>query len=353
MKTLLFAIAVLLTGCATAPTYVSRQPPQVIYQVPLPQQVSTVYLDPPLYQPPPVRVLWAPPPMRVDIIPFQPNPEAIWTGGYWVWQGNWVWAHGRWAAPPQPGYGWINPYYENRGGSVIFINGFWAAPGVTFVQPAPTLFIDMAVIGRGVIAGPRPIGPQGIFVPPPPGSRIGLIVPAPLGTAPAVVINAPAVINEGMRIHTNTTNVNNVNNSVNNSVTNVRNVTNISNIIVAPASATANGQAVNTTVAPQAHLVAAMPAPTRPLPLVPAMPPAAVRQPNPFQSPVQMPPPVMQVRTPALPQSVAPPVPQAIEKHVPRARPDDHPTQAAPVPKRDYDKKEHKNREDGKPNDRS
>ena len=353
MKTIALALATLLSGCATAPTYTSRPPQQVIYQAPspLPQQVVTVYVDPPLYQPPPIRVQWAPPPMRVETVPYQPYPEAVWTGGYWVWQGNWVWAHGRWAAPPQPGYGWVHPYYENRGDSVVFINGFWAAPGVTFVQPPPTLFIGLAAVGNGVIAGPRPIGPQGIFVPPPPGSRIGLIVPAPLGTAPAVVINAPAVINEGMRIHTSNTsinngtnvnNVSNVNNSVRNNnvtnITNVRNVTNVNNVtIVAPASATASGQPVNATVAPQAHLAAAMAPVVRPMPATPAaaMVPAMSRQPDPM--PLRLPspvasqgqrmtpdyaeartPPAQQVRNPIPMQPVAPPAEQAVRRDAPR-----------------------------------
>src|SRR5712672_2479679 len=79
----------------------------------------------------------------------------------------------------------------------------------------------------------------------------GIIIPAPVGTAPAVVTGAPPVVAVGMRV------TNNVNNTTNN-VTNLRNVTNITNVtIVAPPSATANGQAVNTSVPAQAHLAAA------------------------------------------------------------------------------------------------
>jgi len=85
---------------------------------------------------------------------------------------------------------------------------------------------------------------------------------------------------------------NNVNNNVTNNrttnVTNVTNVTNINNVtIVAPPSATANGQAVNASVPNQAHLAAAMkpvvrvPAPAvnagKPIPsYVPGHPPAAL-----------------------------------------------------------------------------
>jgi len=255
-----------------------------MYQAPAPQPVVSIYVEPPLFQPPPIRVLWAPPPMLVEIPQPMPFAGAIWTGGYWVWEGNWVWAHGRWASPPQPGYGWINPYYENRGGSVVFVNGFWAAPGVSFVAPSMSVNIAFGVVAAGVIAGPRPIGPQGVFVPPPPGSHVGLIVPAPIGTAPAVVTGAPPIIREGMHINANSNNAT----TINNNVSNVRNVTNITNVtIVAPPGATANGQAVNSSVPAQAHLAAAIPpvvkayapepASTKPIPAyVPGRPPVAL-----------------------------------------------------------------------------
>jgi hypothetical protein len=60
-------------------------------------------------------------------------------------------------------------------------------------------------------------------------------------------------VNNTNIVHNNTT----INNTTNN-VTNIKNVTNITNVtIVAPPSATANGQAVNTSVPAQAHLAAA------------------------------------------------------------------------------------------------
>lgn len=266
LKKIAFVSVALLSGCVVEapprvyiqpipPTYVQFQPAS-IYQYPAPQPVVSIYVDPPLFQPPPIRVTWAPPPMLVDAPPPMPYPGAVWTGGYWVWEGNWVWAYGRWSSPPRPGYGWVNPYYENRGGAVIFVNGFWAAPGVSFVAPSLSVNIAFGEVAVGVAAGPRPMGPDGVFVPAPPGSRLGLIVPAPIGTSPSVVTSAPPIIRGGMHININ-------NNVTNNNVTNMRNVTNVTNItnvtIVAPASATANGQVVNTSVPAQAHLAAAMP----------------------------------------------------------------------------------------------
>ncbi len=261
MKKIIIATAVLLTGCVVeAPPRVvyvqAPPPPPVDYQAPAPEPVVSVYVDPPLDQPPPIRVEWAPPPMLVETVAPMPYDGAIWIGGYWVWEGNWVWAHGRWAPPPRPGYGWCNPYYENRGGSVVFVNGFWAAPGVSFVAPSLSVNISLGVVAAGVIAGPRPIGPQGVFVPAPPGSHRGLIVPAPIGTAPAVVTSAPPIIHPGMRVNVNS---NNTNTTINN-ISNVHNVTNITNVtIVAPPGTTANGQAVSTSVPAQPHLAAALP----------------------------------------------------------------------------------------------
>ena len=219
------------------------------------EAVVSVYVDPPLVQPAPVLIGWAPPPLLVEAPPPPPFAGAIWVGGYWVWQGNWVWAAGRWMAPPQPAYVWVNPYYEHRAGAVVFVDGFWAAPGVAFMPPPLSLHLTLAVPLAGVIPGPAPIGPMGVFVPPPPGSRAGLIVPAPMGTAPAVLTSAPPVVNVGMQVHASST-LNN--NTINN--TRITNVTNITNVTVtAPSNATSNGQAFNRAVPAQAHLAAALP----------------------------------------------------------------------------------------------
>lgn len=130
--------------------------------------------------------------MRVDVPLPMPFVGATWTGGYWAWQGNWVWAAGRWAAPPQLGFGWVQPYDEHHGSVVTFIGGHWAAPGVMFVAPPSTLNIVVVNAAPGVLPGPRPIGPAGVFVPATPGSRPGIIVPAPVGTASGKVENDAA-----------------------------------------------------------------------------------------------------------------------------------------------------------------
>jgi hypothetical protein len=206
--------AALLSGCVVegpvryvdrpVPVYPRQPAPE--YAAPSPSYVDeddpvvSVYVDPPLEQPEPIAVDWAPPPMLVEVPPPQPYGEAVWTGGYWAWEGRWFWSAGRWAPPPRPSYTWVQPYYEHRADVVVFVPGFWCPPQRRFVPPPPGLRISRAIAAPGIRFGRPPMGPQGVFVPPPPGSRAGLIVPAPLGTSPAVVVGAPPVVNVGMRV---------------------------------------------------------------------------------------------------------------------------------------------------------
>ena len=268
MRVVCLGVAALLSGCVIqVPAQTAAPPPPdtQAYSPPVdspqeappaeeaaPDPAVSVYVEPPLSEPAPIAVGWAPPPMLVEAPPPAPFPAAVWVGGYWVWQGNWVWAHGHWVAPPGGDYMWVHPYYEHRGDEVIFIDGHWSRRGVVFVPPPPGLHLVVERPAYGVVRGPRPMGPDGCFVPAPPGSRAGIIIPAPVGTAPAVVTSAPAVVNVGMRITNNVTNVSNVH------VTNVTNVTNVT--IVAPPAATASGRAFNTAVPAAPHLAASRPA---------------------------------------------------------------------------------------------
>jgi len=220
------------------------------YVPPPPPPVVSVYVDPPTVEPDPIGVPWAPPPMLVEDPGPQPFYGAYWTGGYWVWDGEWVWAHGRWLAAPYAGYGWNEPYYEHRGDIVVFVPGYWRAPNAVFVAPAVGLAIVVVAARPGVVMGPRCDGPQGVFVPPPPGSRHGLIVPAPVGTSPAVVVGAPPAIHAGMQIRPGDDG-------------HVR--------IEAPAGAVAGGRAFSSMAPRAAHLAAAQ----QPVVRVAAPPPAS------------------------------------------------------------------------------
>jgi hypothetical protein len=302
MRLALYALLSVLGGCVVyqTPPPAPVQPPAEAYppqaEAPPadappaddPSAVVSVNVEPAVVEPAPIVVGWAPPPLLVEVPPPSPFMGAVWVGGYWVWQGNWVWAHGHWMGAPRPDYVWVHPYYEHRGDAVIFIDGHWSAPGVVFVPPPPGMRLEVERPAYGVIPGPRPIGPEGCFIPAPPGSRAGIIVPAPVGTAPAVVTSAPAVIAPGMRITNNVTTVNNVTN-----VTNITRVTNVT--IVAPPGATKNGRAFNTSVPAAPHLAAARPslvqarAPepvnTRPLPVyTPGSRPPALPHPPPMHA---------------------------------------------------------------------
>lgn len=121
--------------------------------------VISVFVDAPLEQPEPVAIGWAPPPMLVEDIPPPPTPDGVWTGGYWTWQGDWVWSAGRWLVPRRPQYVWVQPYYEHRDERVIFVPGYWSRPDVEFVAPAYDRPVRWAYVSTNVVIGPPPSGP--------------------------------------------------------------------------------------------------------------------------------------------------------------------------------------------------
>ena len=104
----LFMISAALATSACTTYVAPYPPPRVIaapapvatYYSPGPQSVVSVYVDPPVMQPAPILIGWAPPPLLVQVPVPMPYPGAVWTGGYWIWEGNWVWSAGRWLAPP-------------------------------------------------------------------------------------------------------------------------------------------------------------------------------------------------------------------------------------------------------------
>jgi hypothetical protein len=273
MKHLAISISLLLAGCVTGqPQQVHHASPPIVHGFSPAPAVITIDEEPPITQPVALLIPWAPPPMLAEPPPVPTYSDAVWVGGYWVWNGTWTWARGHWASPPRADYYWVHPYYENRGGEVVFIRGYWSPPTAVFVPPLVGVHIGIALVAPGARPGPRAIGPSGVFIPAPPGSRPGLIIPAPAGTPPAVVINAPPVVNVGMRIQNNidsnntainrgvTNNItNNITNNVTNNTTNIRNVRNITSVtIVAPATAVATGQALQSVVPLHPHSGAPM-----------------------------------------------------------------------------------------------
>lgn len=136
-----------IAGCAVQelpPRQVIVQPaPPVVVQytpppaMPLPATIVRVYADPPLYTPQPLLLDWAPPPRLVENTPPMPYYGAVWVGGYWVWQGMWVWASGRWASPPSPRHAWMPPRYEPFQGRLRYQPGHWAASNAAPIAYPP------------------------------------------------------------------------------------------------------------------------------------------------------------------------------------------------------------------------
>jgi hypothetical protein len=225
-KMLFMGCALLAPGCVVRevreppPPVVYREPPPPppAYQPPpqpYPQPVQPQYgqpvqqdpgwesvqIEPPMEQPAPVAIPYAPPPMVWDPPPPRPWVEAVWVGGHWSWwNGEWVWARGHWARPPNAGWVYTEPYYEYRGDAVVFVAGFWRPTYRVFVPPPATVYIPIVQVRIVHVGYVRPVGPHGVFIPAPPGSQPGVIVPCPVGTPPAVVLSAPPVVRPGMMI---------------------------------------------------------------------------------------------------------------------------------------------------------
>lgn len=58
---------------------------------------------------PPAQVVvdQAPPPAPVETVVVAPDPNYVWVGGEWVWNGGWFWVAGHWDAPPYPHAVWV------------------------------------------------------------------------------------------------------------------------------------------------------------------------------------------------------------------------------------------------------
>jgi hypothetical protein len=69
-----------------------------------------------------------PPALPVYVQPPCPEPNYMWTPGYWAWDGvsDYYWVPGTWVTAPQPGYLWTPGYWGwGDGGSYVFHTGYW------------------------------------------------------------------------------------------------------------------------------------------------------------------------------------------------------------------------------------
>ncbi len=74
----------------------------------------------------------APPPLPVYDQPPVPDPDYIWTPGYWSWSDNgYYWVPGTWVEPPSVGLLWTPGYWGWENGAYLFRGGYWG-PQVGF-----------------------------------------------------------------------------------------------------------------------------------------------------------------------------------------------------------------------------
>jgi hypothetical protein len=94
-----------------------------------------------------------PPPARVEIVPAQPSPGAVWADGEWTWRrGQWAWLPGRWSLPPS-GHA-FSPWVFVRGpqGHLWYAPGVWRDPSGAPVDPPDALAIGSVETGVVVTA---------------------------------------------------------------------------------------------------------------------------------------------------------------------------------------------------------
>jgi hypothetical protein len=90
--------------------------------------VVAVRPAPVVYAPAPgeVVVTEEPPAPYAEVVGVAPGPGYLWIGGYYHWSGaRWVWYAGHYERPPHPGAVWVRPRYVVRGGTRVYVRGYW------------------------------------------------------------------------------------------------------------------------------------------------------------------------------------------------------------------------------------
>jgi len=73
-----------------------------------------------------ISVGFAPPVLPVYVQPVCPQPNLMWTPGYWAYgPDGYYWVPGAWVPAPYVGALWTPPYWGFEGGAYIFHAGYW------------------------------------------------------------------------------------------------------------------------------------------------------------------------------------------------------------------------------------
>jgi hypothetical protein len=66
------------------------------------------------------------PPPPAEVQTAQPTPSALWVYGYYDYDGyRYLWVPGHWEIPPPNAVAFVRPHWRYRGGSYVYIRGYW------------------------------------------------------------------------------------------------------------------------------------------------------------------------------------------------------------------------------------
>ena len=88
------------------------------------------------------------PPARVEFIPKQPNPTAVWLDGEWSWSGSkWSWSSGRWVVAPAGAR--FAPWTTVRDelGKVYFAGSSWRDASGSVIAAPTALAVARSSVG--------------------------------------------------------------------------------------------------------------------------------------------------------------------------------------------------------------
>jgi hypothetical protein len=92
-----------------------------------------------------------PPPARVEVVPAQPAPDAVWVDGEWIWRrSRWAWLLGRWVVPPAGAVFAPWTFVRGKDGKLWYARGGWRDGSGERVSPPPALALA-SVQGGAVV----------------------------------------------------------------------------------------------------------------------------------------------------------------------------------------------------------
>lgn len=67
----------------------------------------------------------APPADLAEQVEPCPSENYVWVGGYWKWDGRWVWRRGYWNLRPYSGAVWDAGHWSHHHGRWVYKEGHW------------------------------------------------------------------------------------------------------------------------------------------------------------------------------------------------------------------------------------